>query len=214
MMIEAYTPERPPMGGLDVNAEFDRLYLEKCKEVNELEQRVEKFKRMAEIAVKQKAELREQLEQMKREALHDDLISREKAREAVETAYCAIIALPQLTADQSNDIISQFYERYRRTLALINEIPAVSREAIVRELVTEPVIGFYPDVEPPEELPEELAESVPLWASQAVSSQDILCLSSALKNLYEIHKTDGWLLYNRLAKVLEQKIEEYCKEEG
>ena len=36
--------------------------------------------------------------------------------------------------------------------------------------------------------------------------------SSALLYLYEIHKTDGWLLYNRLSKVLEEKIKEYCGE--
>ena len=167
-----------------LKAEYDRLYLEKCKEVNELEQRVEKFKRMAEIAVKQKAELKEQLEC--RLDGQKNVISALKA-EALE---------------------------YRNTIRQMEDELEEAKKTI-RELAAEQLpFGFIPDVELPEELPEELAESVPLWASQAVSSQDILCLSSALKNLYEIHKTDGWLLYNRLAKVLEQKIEEYCKEEG
>lgn len=151
-------PQVPPMPESYLKAEYDRLYLEKCKEVNELERKVESYRNMAEIAIKQKRQFAEQLV---------------KCEEQIE-AY----------------------------------------EKTIRELSAELLTGFTPDVEPPEELPEELAESVPLWASQAVSSQDILCLSSALKNLYEIHKCDGWLLYTKLAKVLEQKIEEYCKEEG
>ena len=151
-----YTPEQPkeafytPLNWTGMRAEFDRLYLEKCQEVNELEQRVEKFKNMAEIAIKQKGELTKQLDEAKQ---------------------------------------------------------------TIRELAAEPLKGFTPDVEEPEPLPEELMEELPLWALQPVTTQDILCLSSALKNLYDIHKCDGWLLYNRLSKVLEQKIKEYCGED-
>ena len=144
MRLNANVPEQPkvpPMPESFLKAEYDRLYLEKCKEVNELEQRVDTYRNMAEIAVKQKGELREQLE---------------------------------------------------------------AAQKTIRELAAVPVKGFTPDVELPEELPEAL------WDSQPVTTQDILCLSSALKNLYDIHKCDGWLLYNRLAKVLEKKIEEYC----
>lgn len=209
-----YTPEQLMGVNLNLKAEYDRLYLEKCQEVNELERKVEKYKSMAEIAVKQKGELREQLEQMKREALHDDLISRGAALKAVDDANQTAVILPYMPSDALNGILETLRRRTERALKYIQDIPAVSSASTIRELAAEPLKGFYPDVELPEELPEELAESVPLWASQVVSSQDILCLSSALKNLYEIHKTDGWLLYNRLAKVLEQKIEEYCKEEG
>lgn len=155
-------PNVPPMPNLA--AEFDRLYLEKCKEVNRLEQEVEKYKNMVEIAVKQKGELRAQTDGQK--ALLEEL--REQLEDAKQT---------------------------------------------IRELAAEPLKGFTPDVEPPEELPEALLEELPLWALQPVTTQDILCLSSALKNLYDIHKCDSWLLYNRLAKVLEQKIKEYCGED-
>lgn len=170
----AYIPEQPPVGCSDCKAAFDRLYLEKCREVNELERNVETFKSMAEVALKQKREIAKQLEE-----------SREQL------------------------------EKFRQVLADSEALAAVRDTAEdIKAMWQQFKTGFISGIEPPEELPEELAESVPLWASQAVSSQDILCLSSALKNLYEIHKTDGWLLYNRLAKVLEQKIEEYCKEEG
>lgn len=199
-------PKVPPMPSMA--AEVDRLYLEKCQEVNDLEQKVEKYKSMAEIAVKQKAELREQLEQIKQEALVADLISREEALKAVNTANSTVIGLPDMRADYLNDIVRQFDKRYSRALELIEAIPAVPSASTIRELAAEPLRGFTPDVEPPEELPELL------WDSQAVTTQDILCLSSALKNLYEIHKTDGWLLYTKLCKVLEKKIEEYCSEEG
>lgn len=148
----------------ELRAEFDRLYLEKCQEVNRLEQEVEKYKNMVEIAVKQKGELRAQMDGQK--VLLND--QREQLEEARQT---------------------------------------------IRELTAEPLKGFYPDVEPPEELPEALMEELPLWALQPVTTQDILCLSSALKNLYDIHKCDGWLLYNKLAKVLENKIKEYCGED-
>lgn len=177
---EYYTPEQPPMGGLDLKAEYDRLYLEKCQEVNRLEQSVDSYRNMAEVAIKQKGELRDQLDECK------------KTIRELENRL-----------DSQKELLYEQREQLEEA------------EKTIRELAAEQLpFGFIPDVEPPEELPEELAESVPLWASQAVSSQDILCLSSALKNLYEIHKTDSWLLYNRLTKVLEQKIEEYCKEEG
>lgn len=230
-----YIPERPkeviyqPANWIGIKAEYDRLYLEKCKEVNELEQRVEKFKRMAEIAVKQKHDIEVELnckrslisaltlemEDMKQAALADDLISREAAIKEIQEAFEGFVIYPPYMQNYDVDYIkNQYNGKKAKALTAIRRIPAVSSSSTIRELAAEPLKGFYPDVELPEELPEELAESVPLWASQVVSSQDILCLSSALKNLYEIHKTDGWLLYNRLAKVLEQKIEEYCKEEG
>lgn len=145
-------PKVPPMPESFLKAEYDRLYLEKCQEVNSLERSVETFKGMAEVALKQKREIAKQLEE---------------SREQVE-----------------------------------------SLKQTIRELTAAPLKGFCPDIEPPEELPELL------WDSQAVTTQDILCLSSALKNLYDIHKCDSWLLYTKLAKVLERKIEEYCKEEG
>ena len=175
MMREVYTPEQL-QGTLDVNAEYDRLYLEKCQEVNELELKVEKYKSMAEIAVKQKGELREQLTKLNHEL-----------SEQLEDAWA------QLTETREQ------LEEAKKT---------------IRELAAEQLpFGFIPDVELPEELPEELAESVPLWACQETTSQDILCLSSALKNLYDIHKCDSWLLYNKLSKVLEKKIEEYSGED-
>ena len=145
MFSGVHTPEMPSMA-----TEFDRLYLEKCQEVNKLTLEVEKYKSMVEIAVKQKGEIRQQLEEAKQ---------------------------------------------------------------TIRELAAEPLKGFMPDVEPPEELPEELMEELPLWALQPVTSQDILCLSSALKNLHEIHKCDSFVLYAQLSRVLEQKIKEYCGED-
>lgn len=152
-------PKVPPMPESFLKAEYDRLYLEKCKEVNELEQRVEKFKSMAEIAVKQKRELEDRVGKL--EVVIDGLKT-----EAIE---------------------------YRDT---------------IRRMEAEQLpFGFIPDIEPPEELPEAL------WDSQPVTTQDILCLSSALKNLYDIHKCDGWLLYTKLAKVLEKKIEQYAGED-
>ena len=209
---------KPPK--VDLAAEFDRLYLEKCKEVNELEQKVEKFKSMAEIAVKQKGEFEKQLEEarqtireMEKPPLVCDLIRRGDALKAVHDANTTITALPDMKPDQLNDIASQFDKRYSRTLELIEAIPAAPRASTIRELAAEPLKGFTPDVEPPEELPEALMEELPLWALQPVTTQDILCLSSALKNLYDIHKCDGWLLYNKLAKVLENKIKEYCGED-
>lgn len=148
---EYYTPELPLEGSLDLKAEYDRLYLEKCQEVNRLEQSVDSYRNMAEVAIKQKGELRDQLDECKK---------------------------------------------------------------TIRELAAEQLpFGFFPDAAEPEPLPEELMEELPLWSSQAVSSQDILCLSSALKNLYDIHKCDSWLLYNKLSKVLEKKIEEYSGED-
>jgi len=147
----------PAPSGWEIK-EYDRLYLEKCQEVNELERKLEQQSKMAGIALKQKREISEQLV---------------KYEEQVE------------------------------------ELKQTIRELAAEQLP----FGFTPDVEPPEELPEELMEELPLWALQPVTTQDILCLSSALKNLYEIHKTGSWLLYNKLAKVLEKKIEEYCGED-
>lgn len=151
--------------------EFDKLYLEKCQEVNTLEQSVENFKRMAETAIKQKLEIRNQLEECQK-----------------------------TISDMSNRLDTQ------------KELLEEARQTI-RELTAEPLKGFTPDVEPPEELPEILIEELPLWALQPVTPQDILCLSSALKNLYDIKKCDGWLLYRKLSEVLEQKIKEYSGED-
>ena len=253
-------PQVPPMPSMA--AEFDRLYLEKCKEVNELEQKIERYKKIIEIAVKQRAELenklngqkallhdqREQLEaarqtikelesmlkdsnelledfgkqldgchetirEMQKSPLTGDLIPRGAALKAVSDANSTIIVLPELPADRNEGILSQIQKRYNRALELIEAIPAVSSDSTIRELAAEPLKAFTPDVEPPEELPEALMEELPLWALQPVTSQDILCLSSALKNLYDIHKCDSWLLYNKLAKVLEKRIEEYCGED-
>lgn len=162
-MMRSYIPEQPIMESWEIKAEYDRLYLEKCQEVNELEEKVEKYKSMAEIAVKQKAELRVQFKEQLEE-------QRKRLEEAKQT---------------------------------------------IRELAAEQLpFGFIPDVEAPEELPEELMEELPLWALQPVTAQDILCLSSALKNLYDIHKCDSWLLYTKLCKVLEKKIDAYSAEEG
>ena len=157
MRPRTHTPEQPkvpPMPERNLAAEYDRLYLEKCQEVNELEQKVEEFKRIANIAVKQRAKTMEQLEQMKQEALHDDLISREEALKAVNIANSTIIGLPDIRADHLNDILMQFEKRYSRALELIEAIPAVSKASIIRELAAEPLKGFTPNVEPPEELPE------------------------------------------------------------
>ena len=168
MRLNANVPEQPkvpPMPEMDLKKEYDRLYLEKCHEVNELESRVDSYRSMAELAVKQKRELESRLVSQK--ALLEEF--REQLEDAKQT---------------------------------------------IRELAAEQLpFGFTPDVEAPEELPEALMEELPLWALQPVTTQDILCLSSALKNLYDIHKCDGWLLYNRLAKVLEKKIEEYWGED-
>lgn len=174
MFNGAYTPEQPSLA-----VEFDRLYLEKCQEVNRLEQEVEKYKSMVEIAVKQKSELRAQMD--------DQKALLEEQREQLE--------------DQKT-----LLEEFSKQLEGCHKT--------IRELAAEQLpFGFTPDVEPPEELPESLIEELPLWALQPVTSQDILCLSSALKNLYDIHKCESWLLYNKLAKVLELKIKEYCGED-
>ena len=195
-MIDArpYTPEQPPMGGLDVKAEYDRLYLEKCQEVNRLEQKVERYKSTAEIAVKQKGELREQLED-----------ARKTIREL------------EHRLDSQRNIISVIKTEEMEYIDTIKQLEAELDEAkqTIRELAAEQLpFGFFPDAELPEELPEELAEGVPLWAFQPVTAQDILCLSSALKNLYEIHKCDSWLLYTKLSRVLEKLIDAYSNEEG
>lgn len=179
-----YTPEQPkeafytPLNWTGMKAEFDRLYLEKCKEVNRLEQEVEKYKSMVEIAVKQKGELRTQMDGQK--ALL------EEQREKLYLQENAIKNLDEALAEAKQTI---------------------------RELAAEPVKNFILNVEPPEELPEELMEELPLWALQPVTSQDILYLSSALKNLCDTHECESRLLYNKLAKVLEQKIKEYCGED-
>ena len=160
---------KPPK--VDLAAEFDRLYLEKCKEVNELEQKVEKYKSMAEIAVKQKQELENRLEDQKEltDQRHEQLI---EAREQLEAA-----------------------------------------QKTIRELAAEVLTGFIPDVEPPEELPEALMEELPLWRLQPTTAQDILCLSSALKNLHDIHKCDSFILYSKMARGLEKKIDHYFGED-
>ena len=126
----AVTPE-------DTVTEFNRLYLEKCKEVNRLEELLEE-------ATKQLEETMKQLD-----GCHET----------------------------------------------------------IRELAAEPIKGVFPNIVPPEELPKCLLE-------ETVTTHDILCLSSALKNLFEIHKCDSFALYIKLSRVLEKKIEEYCKEEG
>lgn len=215
MRLNANVPEQPKVPPMPtMAAEFDRLYLEKCQEVNELEQKVEKYKSMAEIAVKREHELEKQLEEIKQEAFVSDLISRKRALIALDVADSMIIPIPEkLNKATTEQILNLFNRRTDTARELINEIPAASSASTIRELAAEPLKGFTPDVEPPEELPEELMEELPLWALQPVSTQDILCLSSALKNLYDIHKCDGWLLYNKLAKVLEQKIKEYCGED-
>lgn len=231
-MFRVHTPEQPAPS---LAAEFDRLYLEKCQEVNRLEQEVDKYKNMVEIAVKQKAELRaqmdgqkalleeqrKQLADMKQEALTADLISREEALKTVNAANSTIIVLPDMRADYLNDIVSQFDKRYSRALELIEAIPAVSSASTIRELAAEPLKGFIPDVEEPEELPEELLgelpeellEELPLWQLQPTTSQDILCLSSALKNLHDIHKCDSFVLYTKLSRVLEKCIDQYSGED-
>lgn len=238
---KSYTPEQPkeafytPLNWADMKAEFDRLYLEKCLEVNELERKVEKHKNMAEIAVKQKAELERQLkvanelldeqrkaldekggqlEKMKQEALTADLISRERALEALEMTRGLIIPMSVLLSHEAaGEVLAIFNARIDKAKELINEIPAVSSASIIRELAAEPLKGFIPDVEPPEELPEELMEELPLWRLQPTTSQDILCLSSALKNLHDIHKCDSFALYTKLARGLEKKINHYFGED-
>ena len=229
-----YTPEQPkeafytPLNWADMKAEFDRLYLEKCQEVNELERKVEKHKNMAEIAVKQKHDIEVELnckkslisalslemEEMKQEALTADLISRERALEALEMTRGLIIPMSVLLSHEAaGEVLAIFNARIDKAKELINEIPAVSSASIIRELAAEPLKGFIPDVEPPEELPEELMEELPLWRLQPTTSQDILCLSSALKNLHDIHKCDSFVLYNKLSRGLEKKIDHYFGED-
>lgn len=210
MFSGVHTPEQKMPS---LAAEFDRLYLEKCQEVNRLEKEVDKYKNMVEIAVKQKGELRAQLEEakqtireMEKPPLTGDLISRGEALKAVSDAQMTLFNLPLKAMKYADEILSQIEYRKKVTLELIDAIPAAST---IRELAAEPLKGFTPDVEAPEELPEELMEELPLWALQPVTSQDILCLSSALKNLHDIYN-GGHPLYNNLAKVLEQKIKEYC----
>lgn len=177
---EYYTPELPLEGSLDLKAEYDRLYLEKCQEVNRLEQSVDSYRNMAEVAIKQKGELRDQLDECKK-------------------------------------TIRELENRLDSQKELLHEQREQLEEAkqTIRELAAEQLpFGFFPDAEAPEPLPEELMEELPLWALQPVTAQDILCLSSALKNLYEIHKTDSWLLYTKLSKVLEKQIDVYSNEEG
>lgn len=173
-MFRVHTPEQPTVPPMpNLAAEFDRLYLEKCQEVNRLEQEVDKYKNMVEIAVKQKGELRAQMDGQK--ALLEEL--RQQLEEAKQT---------------------------------------------IRELAAEQLpFGFIPDVEEPEEIPEELLEELPeelfvelpLWRLQPTTSQDILCLSSALKNLHDIHKCDSFVLYTKLSRVLEKCIDQYSGED-
>lgn len=138
-----FETSRPPVTPEDAVTEFNRLYLEKCKEVNKLELIMDGQKAMLIDLRKELAERDEQLKE------------------------------------------------YEKT---------------IRQLAAEPIKGFFPNVEPPEELPECLLE-------EKTTAQDILCLSSAIKNLYEIKKCDTFTLYLSLCKVLEKKIEGYCKAE-
>lgn len=176
MFSRVHTPEQPVPS---LAAEFDRLYLEKCQEVNRLEQEVEKYKSMVEIAVKQKGEFRAQMDGQK-----------------------------ALLEEQREKLYLQ-----ENTIKNLDEALAEAKQTI-RELAAENLpFGFRPDVEAPEELPEELMEELPLWALQPVTTQDILCLTGAMKNLHEINTAGSSVLHNRLGSVLERKIKEYCGED-
>lgn len=183
----AVTPE-------DTVTEFNRLYLEKCKEVNELERKMK--------------DKNEELDKMKQEALTGDLISRAKAIDEIQAAFAGLVIYPPYMQNYDVDYVkNQYAGKLGKALQAVRDIPAVSNSSTIRELAAEPIKGFFPDVVPPEELPECLLD-------ETVTTHDILCLSSALKNLFEIHKCDSFALYIKLSRVLEKKIEEYCKEEG
>lgn len=201
-------PKEMKLNG-DMAAEFDRLYLEKCQEVNHLRER---FK----IAIEQKIKLREELNKVKAElkALQTaDLISREKVLEALAEGRRTVIAFPSnISTPDVETIISGYNTRYENTVELINEIPAASSAATIRELAAAPLVGFIPDVAEPEPLPESLMEELPVWTLQTASTQDILCLSSALKNISDIYGGTGSEMYNKLYDLMDGLIDTYCKE--
>ena len=209
--------KEPAMSSMGLAAEFDRLYLEKCEEVNKLERKVESLRDSIKLAMDGRKKLRAELEELKgrTEAQGGDLISREKVLEAIAEGRRIAVAFPDNVSMYDMDtIISGYNARHEKTLELIKAIPAApDATATIRELAGERFKpDFIPNVEAPEKLPEAL-EKLPMWAGRTVSTQDILCLSSALKNLYDIHKCDGWILYNKLCKVLEETIEGYCRKE-
>lgn len=205
-------PKVPTMPVHDMAAEIDRLFLEKCKEVNHLRER---FK----IAIEQKIKLRGELNKVKEElkelkaAQTGDLISREKALEALEESRRSIIAFPKaLSLSIVEKIVSDYNERYEKIEELIKAIPAAPvTTATIRELAAAQLTGFIPDVAEPEPLPESLMEELPVWTLQTASTQDILCLSSALKNLHDIN-ADGEM-YAKLSNLMNRLIDTYCREE-
>lgn len=152
----AVTPE-------DAVTEFNQLYLEKCKEVNKLEQ----------LLYGQRAMLEERGKEI------DSLKSRLKETEAA----------------------------YKEVVEKNEKMKADWIDAAICNMRTAPMWETWMAAAEPVEAPECLLE-------EKATAQDILCLSSALKNLFEIHKCDSFALYIKLSRVLEKKIEEYCKEEG
>lgn len=111
------------------------------------------------------------------------------------------IPMPEVKPPKEDFMTEFFIELYLEKCKKVYEL-----EKKIRELAAEPLKGFIPNVEPPEALPECLL-------GETVTAQDILCLSSALRNLHEIHKCDSFTLYRKLSRVLEQKIDAYCKTE-
>lgn len=207
---------------LGIREKVDRLYLEKCQEVNKLTEELRKLK----------------------EAQDGELISRTEALKAVEAAHSRVFAFTgTLDVNTMNEIMSQYGAVKDRALELIGATPAVSGLSAAERLheeveelwkdksvaaesladlalsakqIGETIKRLWEDFNTPDvaEMAAEPLKEFEGVLEQTVTAQEILCLSSALRNLYEIHKCDGWLLYTKLAKVLERAVDEYSRELG
>lgn len=173
---------------MSLENEIDKLYLEKCQEVNQLTEELRKIK----------------------EAQEGDLISRIEAIKAVGAAHSEILDFPYKGVKTRSEIMELLAKIGESAVRLLSDIPAVSGVTAAERLHKEV-----------EERYKELAEMAaePLRPCEGelermVTAQEILCLSSALRNLYEIHKCDGWLLYNKLSKTLDRAVDEYSRELG
>jgi len=207
---------------LGVREKVDRLYLEKCQEVNKLTEELRKLK----------------------EAQDGDLISRTEALKEIQEAFAGFVIYPVNMQNYDVDYIKRQYKaQLRSALERIKAIPAVSGLSAAERLhdeveelwkdksvaaesladlalsakqIGETIKRLWEDFNTPDvaEMAEEPLKEFEGVLEQTVTAQEILCLSSALRNLYEIHKCDGWLLYTRLSKVLERAVDEYSRELG
>ena len=228
-------PEVKTPRGESIEEEVDRLYLEKCQEVNQLTGKLRGMDKRAAFLEGKLAERSRELTDCKeelskiKEAQDGDLISRAEAIKAVEAAHSRVLTFSDyVDIKTASEAVKQIEEVKTRALELISKIPAVAGRLAVEQLYEDMGkqwecfqkqwgVPETPEQRGTETLAELAAEPLKSFEGvleQPVTAQEILCLSSALRNLYEIHKCDGWLLYNSLSKVLEKAVEEYSRELG